>query len=106
MGKDARALVALSLSLQDVVAIGLKTGQGVLVNEAFYWDLEDATRTWSTRFAARNDGRMVHDTYLFRIKTPAQSKGTYDVYEKVATIPAAEAFRPLADGKCTALWKP
>ena len=51
----------------------------------------------------RPDGRMVHDTYLFRVKAPAQSTGTYDVYDVVATIPAAEAFRPLSEGKCQAL---
>jgi branched-chain amino acid transport system substrate-binding protein len=47
----------------------------------------------------------VHDTYLFRVKSPAQSKEPYDVYDLVATIPAAEAFRPLAEGKCAALKK-
>jgi branched-chain amino acid transport system substrate-binding protein len=53
----------------------------------------------------RPDGRMVHDTYLFRVKSPAQSKGPYDIYDLVATIPASEAFRPLAEGKCAALRK-
>ena len=42
---------------------------------------------------------------LTRVKAPAQSTEPYDVYERVATIPAAEAFRPLADGKCAALRK-
>ncbi|MDP9096281.1 MAG: ABC transporter permease, partial [Pseudomonadota bacterium] len=45
----------------------------------------------------------VHDTYLFRVKNPAEAKEPYDVYDLVATIPAAEAFRPLAEGKCAAL---
>ena len=53
----------------------------------------------------RPDGRMVHDTYLFRVKSPAQSKEPYDVYDGVANIPAADAFRPLAEGKCPALNK-
>ena len=48
----------------------------------------------------RADGRKVHDMYLFRVKTPDQSGGAWDYYETVATIPAAEAFRPLADGGC------
>ncbi|MFG1342440.1 ABC transporter substrate-binding protein [Xanthobacter autotrophicus] len=48
----------------------------------------------------RIDGRAVHDMFLFRVKTPAQSKGEWDVYEILATIPAAEAFRPLNEGGC------
>jgi branched-chain amino acid transport system substrate-binding protein len=48
----------------------------------------------------RADGRKIHDMYLFRVKTPDQSKGPWDYYETVATIPAAEAFRPLDQGGC------
>lgn len=48
----------------------------------------------------RADGRKVHDMYLFRVKTPDASKGPWDLYETVATIPADKAFRPLADGGC------
>jgi branched-chain amino acid transport system substrate-binding protein len=46
---------------------------------------------------------MVHDSYLFRVKSPAESKGPYDFYALEATIPAAEAFRPLAESACPAL---
>jgi len=48
----------------------------------------------------RADGRKTHDAYLFRVKKPADSKGEWDLYETVATIPADKAFRPLADGGC------
>lgn len=48
----------------------------------------------------RADGRKVHDMYLFRVKKPGDSKGEWDLYETVATIPADKAFRPLADGGC------
>ena len=48
----------------------------------------------------RADGRKVHDMYLFRVKKPEDSKGEWDLYETVATIPAEKAFRPLADGGC------
>lgn len=48
----------------------------------------------------RADGRHVHDMYLFEVKKPEESKGDWDLYKTVATIPAAEAFRPLADGGC------
>lgn len=48
----------------------------------------------------RADGRAIHDMFLFRVKSPEDSTGEWDVYETLATIPAAEAFRPLADGGC------
>lgn len=48
----------------------------------------------------RIDGRAVHDMFLFKVKAPAQSKGEWDVYETLATIPAAQAFRPLNEGGC------
>jgi branched-chain amino acid transport system substrate-binding protein len=38
--------------------------------------------------------------YLFEVKTPAESKGPWDLYKLRATIPAAEAFRPLKEGNC------
>jgi len=48
----------------------------------------------------RADGRKTHDSYLFRVKKPDQSKGEWDLYETVATIPADKAFRPLNEGGC------
>ena len=48
----------------------------------------------------RVDGRKIHDMYLFRVKSPDQSSGAWDYYETVATIPGAQAFRPLEDGGC------
>ena len=48
----------------------------------------------------RVDGRKIHDMYLFKVKSPDQSKGEWDYYETVATIPADKAFRPLNEGGC------
>ncbi len=48
----------------------------------------------------REDGRMVHDMYLAQVKTPEESKGEWDLYKIVRTIPADEAFRPLSESKC------
>jgi branched-chain amino acid transport system substrate-binding protein len=48
----------------------------------------------------REDGRMVHDMYLYEVKTPAESKGAWDYYKPVAEIPADQAFLPLAESKC------
>ncbi len=161
IGQDGKQkLVSFVLTVPDINALGLDVAQGVLVNEAFYWDLDDRTRAFSRRFAARNggrmpsniqagdyavtrnylravatagttetaavigafhsmpiedsltrhptlraDGRMEHDTYLFRVKAPAEMKQPYDFYELLATIPAAEAFRPLAQSVCPSLKK-
>nr|WP_245451585.1 ABC transporter substrate-binding protein [Georhizobium profundi] len=49
----------------------------------------------------REDGRKIHDMYLFRVKAPDQSEGPWDYYELLETIPADQAFRPLADGGCS-----
>ncbi|WP_186417175.1 ABC transporter substrate-binding protein [Bosea sp. CS1GBMeth4] len=51
----------------------------------------------------REDGRMVHDFYVFQVKTPAQSRSEWDLYDLVATIPGEQAFRPLAQSACPAI---
>ncbi len=48
----------------------------------------------------RPDGRAIHDMYVFKVKTPAESKSRYDLYNLVDTIPGEQAFRPIADGGC------
>ena len=48
----------------------------------------------------REDGRMVHDMYLFQVKTPAESSGEWDLYKRLATIPGDEAFQPLSASRC------
>jgi branched-chain amino acid transport system substrate-binding protein len=53
----------------------------------------------------REDGRMVHDMYLMRIKKPEESKSKWDLYEYLATVPGDQAFRPLSEGGCPYLAK-
>jgi len=138
----------------DIDSVGLETAQGLLLAEAFYWDLNDETRAFSKRFQervkrpptaaqasvyssvghylkavkaagttdaaavmkvmketpvndifARNgkireDGRMVHDMYLFEVKKPSESKARWDYYKLLATIPGSEAFQPLEASRC------
>ncbi len=48
----------------------------------------------------RADGRKIHPAYLFEVKTPQESRGPWDYYKLLSTVPANEAFRPLADGNC------
>lgn len=148
-------LAGLLVFISDVHSLGLRTAQGLVLTEAFYWDLNDGTRAWSKRFAdrfggrmptmihagvysgmmhylkavktlgnkdpakvtaemrrvpaedalfgrsvVRVDGRVTHDMYLFEVKKPDESRGPWDYYKRVATIPADQAFRPLDAGGC------
>lgn len=48
----------------------------------------------------REDGRMVHDMFLAKVKSPADSSGEWDLFEIITTIPAEKAFRPLEESQC------
>jgi branched-chain amino acid transport system substrate-binding protein len=48
----------------------------------------------------RADGRMVHDMYLARVKSPDESTQKWDYYEILRTIPGDQAFLPLAESTC------
>lgn len=48
--RDGTQLVALIAFISDVHSLGLKDAQGLMLTEAFYWDLNDETRAWSKRF--------------------------------------------------------
>ncbi|MDT3376471.1 ABC transporter substrate-binding protein [Labrys neptuniae] len=153
--QGGQSLAGLLIFISDVHALGLQAAQGLVLTEAFYWDLNDGTRAWSKRFAeqsggkmptmvhagvyagvlhylkaieaakskdatavmakmkatptddplfgkgeVRKDGRVTHDMYLFQVKKPDESKGPWDYYKLLATIPAAEAFQPMAEAGC------
>jgi branched-chain amino acid transport system substrate-binding protein len=53
----------------------------------------------------REDGRMVHDMYLLQVKSPAQSKGPWDLLDLRATIPGDKAFRPFSESLCPLVMK-
>ena len=59
--------------------------------------VEDAIFGKST---IRDDGRVIHNMYLFEAKSPNQSKETWDLVQLKDTIPADRAFRPIAQGGC------
>jgi branched-chain amino acid transport system substrate-binding protein len=161
--KGGQKLAALLLFLTDVKAIGLETAQGLNFTETFYWDLNDGTRAFSKKFAARMkngapptmvqagvysglihyfkalaalggnphdgakvvekmksiptddalfgkgeiqpNGRTIHSAYLFEVKKPYESKGPWDFYKLVGSVPGDQAFTPLADSKCALLKK-
>jgi branched-chain amino acid transport system substrate-binding protein len=153
--KGGQKLAGLLVFLTDVHGLGLDKAQGLIFTETFYWDLNDATRAWSKRFAALNngayptmvqagvyssvlhylkavqalkgddgtkvvaemkklptddplfgkgvvraDGRKLHPAYLVEVKKPSESKGPWDYFKILATIPADQAFRPLNEGGC------
>ncbi len=51
----------------------------------------------------REDGRVLRPTYLFEVKSPAQSNGPWDFYTQRAEVPAAQATRPTAESACPLL---
>ena len=56
--KSGVRLASLLLTIPDVHATGIATAQGLVLSEAFYWDMNDDTRVWSKRFGARMNGVM------------------------------------------------
>jgi branched-chain amino acid transport system substrate-binding protein len=53
----------------------------------------------------REDGRMVHDMYVYEVKKPSESKGDWDYYKLREVIPGDQAFRPLKDSTCPLIKK-
>jgi branched-chain amino acid transport system substrate-binding protein len=154
--RGGQKLAGMLVNISDIDALGLKTAQGLMLTEPWYWDASDANRAFAKTFAAGNggrhptmihagvyaavthylkavvalngaadgkavvakmkalptddplfgngsirpDGRKIHDMYLFEVKRPEESKYPWDYYKVRATIPAAEAFRPLSQGGC------
>jgi branched-chain amino acid transport system substrate-binding protein len=152
--KGGQKMSPLLAFVSDIDSVGLETAQGLLLAEAFYWDLNDDTRAFSKRFMdrmkrvptsaqagvyssvlhylqavkaagttdsaavmkvmkdtpindmfakngkIREDGRMVHDMYLFEVKKPSESKGRWDDYKLLGTVTGDQAFQPLALSRC------
>lgn len=53
----------------------------------------------------REDGRVIRDMHLFEVKSPQESKYPWDYFKKIATLPGDQAYRSLADGKCSFVTK-
>ena len=152
--QGGQKMIALLQEVTDTHSLGIKATQGLIVTDAFYWDMNDETRAFSKRFNekvghmptmiqaglysatmhylkaidaiksdeapkvmeqmrktpvndffARNgkiriDGRMVHDMYLFEVKKPSESKGRWDDYKLLATVPGNESFQSLEQSRC------
>ena len=82
--------------LNAVKAAGTDDPDKVMATmKATKWDDPLFGKSW-----IRPDGRKMHDMYLFEVKKPSESKGPWDYYNLVATIPAEQAFRPLEQSEC------
>jgi branched-chain amino acid transport system substrate-binding protein len=55
---------------------------------------------YNDNVTVREDGRVMHVMHLWQVKSPAESKYPYDYCKEVVTIPADQAWRPLAEGGC------
>ena len=152
--EGGQKLAGLLVFISDIHSLGLQAAHGLQLTEAFYWDQNDETRTWSKRFfdkmkrqptmvqagvygavmhylaavkttnsddgptvvkqmkatpvndfmtkngKIREDGRLVRDMYLFEVKAPSDSKGSWDYYKQIAVIPGEEAFKLPGPNEC------
>jgi branched-chain amino acid transport system substrate-binding protein len=55
---------------------------------------------YNTDVKIREDGRVMHEMYLWQVKTPADAKYKYDFCKLVANIPPDQAWRPMSEGGC------
>ena len=100
LASSGKQVAALSLNLNDTAALGLKSAQGLVFTEAFYWDMNDETRAWSKRFFERF-GKMPTSTQagdysstLHYLKS-VQAAGTTNaenVMAKMREIPINDFF--------------
>jgi branched-chain amino acid transport system substrate-binding protein len=88
---------AVTHYLKALAAVGADSDGKAVVDKMKELPTEDPLFGKGT---IRADGRKIHDMYLFEVKKPEESKGPWDYYKLRATIPAAEAFRPLDKGGC------
>lgn len=98
--QGGQSLAALIFFLQDVHALGLKATQGTYLTTASYWDVNEATRSWSKEFMARTGmmPSMLHAGVYGAVRhyLKAIAKAGTDDADKVAaamrTIPVEDAF--------------
>lgn len=150
-------VVTFLMFINDVHAMGLKNGQGLISSTTYYHDLDDGSRAFAKRFwdkmgrppsivqagvyssvhhylkavaaagtddgtkvadkmrelpvedsfthgaKIRADGRVLRDLYVTEVKTPEESKGPWDYWKIVSTIPGDKAWRPASESDCPLL---
>ena len=92
----------LLVFISDVNSLGLKTAQGLVLTETFYWDMNDATRAWTKRWQAQMPGKFptmvqagVYSAVTHYLKTVAALKSTGDGKTVVAKMKALPTDDPL-----------
>jgi len=87
--------------LRAIAAVGTDRTEDVMakmrempVNDVFYKNGK-----------IREDGRMMHDMFLFQVKKAEESKRPWDYYKLLATIPAEQAFMPISQSSCAPVKK-
>ena len=149
-------LMSFTGFMSDIHSLGLNSAKGIISTTAYYWDVDEAKRTFAKRFAERNagaypsdvqagvyasilhylkatvaagtragpkvvekmkelptddplfgrgrirsDGRKIHDMYVVEVKSPAESRGAWDYFKVLKTIPGEQAFRPEDASECS-----
>ncbi|MBJ7405965.1 MAG: ABC transporter substrate-binding protein [Bradyrhizobium sp.] len=93
-------LAAIVMFISDVHSLGLKQAQGLIVTEAYYWDLNDKTRAFGKRFMERvkrmptMNQAATYSATLHYLKA-VQAAGTRDtktVMAKMRELPVKDAF--------------
>jgi branched-chain amino acid transport system substrate-binding protein len=87
---------AVTMFLKAVKATGTDNADAVMA----WLKKNPQSDIFGKNMRLREDGRLVHDMYLFQVKKPAESKGPWDYYHLRQTIPAEQAFQPIAQSRC------
>src|SRR6516165_7194294 len=121
--KGGQKISPLLAFVTDIDSVGLETAQGLLLAEAFYWDLNDDTRAFSKRFMERvkrvptsaqagvyssvthylqavKAAGTTDSAAVIKVMKPSESRGRWDDYKLLATVPGNEAFQPLEASRC------
>jgi branched-chain amino acid transport system substrate-binding protein len=100
--EKGQVLAALLIYSADVHSLGLKVAQGLVLTEPFYWDLNDATRAFSGRFAKAFGGKMptadqagVYSGVLHYLKAVAALSSAKDGEQVVAKMKAMPTDDPI-----------
>jgi len=82
-------LRAVEKSGSDDVADVMKTLREMPIQDAF-----------ARNAKLRADGKLIHDTYLVSVKSPAESRAPWDYYKIVKTVSGEDSFNPLSESQC------
>ena len=92
----------LLVFISDVQALGLKTAQGLVLTETFYWDMNDATRAWTKRWQVERPGKFptmnqagVYSAITHYLKAVAALKSAADGRAVVAKMKEMPTDDPL-----------